>query len=401
MALKVLYVTMQFPVPSETFAAVEIRALLGQEVEVAIATFKPKPKDCNDVLRDRRLPNIEIDHNSLFSSLRGLWVALRPPSLPLRLLGSLFTRGNVTAGSVLKSLALVPRTLDLFDKIRRSPPDIVHLYWGHYPSLLGLLVHELLEDVTLSLSLSAYDLHSRYGPSIELARQAPLVFTLARANTPALKNFGVLEGRVHVVYHGIDVEPETFRDAQEKTLEVVIAERLVPLKRTTESLRVFRRVLDKCPAARLSVLGDGPEKMHLQEMVDHLGIGDAVQFLGHVSHEEVFEQFSKSKVLLSMSSSERLPNTVKEAMLRNCIPVVSRTMGIDELISNQKTGFIIEQGDIDQAAYAVVRCLQEWESLSNLRVAARHHITENFSSQAVALQRREIWKKTIDNRRRP
>ncbi len=417
MNLKVLYITVQFPVPSETFAAVEIRALRRQQASVSVATLKPARRESDTMLQEHGLTDIEIDHNSLVSSLRGCWIGLRNPPLTIRLLKAVFATqdsappsssaktgidetGTVeresSKRSILKGLALIPRSLDLFDKIRRTSPDIVHLFWGHYPSLVGLLVHEFLEDVTVSLSLGAYDLHSRYGPSIELAKKAPAVFTHVQANRPVLRSFGVEDNRIHVVYRGIDIQEQTHGTEDGKPLDVLIVERLVPAKRTSDSLKVFREVRDSIPTARLTIAGDGAERESLMKQAAELGLKDAISFLGHVSHGKVFELCSKSKVLLSMSASERLPNAVKEAMLRDCIPVVAHTVGIEELISEGKTGFIVEQGNRAQAATAVLNCLRDWDGSAALRTAAQRHINETFDSNAVAHRRRKIWQKLLE-----
>ncbi len=388
---------MQFPVPSETFAAVEIRALQAHQVQVSVATFKPKPQNCDDTLSERRLDDIDIDHNSLISNLRGLWVGVRKPSLPLRLLKSLSQNGT-TIVSLLKSLLLIPRALDLFNRIQRSPPDVVHLYWGHYPSLLGLLIHYLLRNIPVSLSLSAYDLHHRYGPSIELGKAAPLILTLAKANVVELRRLGFDDRRVRVIYHGVDIDKQAIPKTIKHSVEVIVAERLIPLKRTADSLRVFRKVLDERPDATLTLMGDGPDKDQLVALVEELKLGAAVRLTGHVGHEQVFKGFDSAKVMLSMSTSERLPNTVKEAMLRDCIPVVARTVGIEELIDHGATGFIVEQGEIDSAARAVLTCLNEWDSLEGLRTSAREHITSNFDSLVLADRRIQLWRETLDAR---
>lgn len=213
-----------------------------------------------------------------------------------------------------------------------------------------------------------------------------------------LNSLGVEDSRIHVVYRGIDIDENTDRTHEEKTLDVIIVERLVPVKRTADSLQVFRQIRDGVPNAQLAIAGDGPEQKALEEQVAQLGLKEAVKFLGHVSREEIFAQCSATKVLSSMSLSERLPNTVKEAMLRNCIPVVAHTIGIDELISDQETGFIVEQGNTAQAADTVVRCLQAWDDLAELRNAARLHIIDRFNSQALARQRIGVWHKAAAKR---
>ena len=41
---------------------------------------------------------------------------------------------------MLKSVVFVPRSLDLLASVRARRPDVVHLFWGHYPAIVGYLV---------------------------------------------------------------------------------------------------------------------------------------------------------------------------------------------------------------------------------------------------------------------
>ncbi len=393
MALKVLYVTVQFPVPSETFTAVEIRALRRLGVEISVATLKPRPRDCDRLLRERDLEQIPVDHNSPAASLSGLWSCLLHPLQTAFLLKIILTSCWRKPADILKSLILLPRSLQLFDKIRKAPPQILHLYWGHYPSLLGLLIQRFLPALPVTQSLSAYDLHSRYGPSLVLARKLPVVFTLARANVAEIQSLGVARESIQVVYHGVDIDALSPGGEKAKTPRIVLAERLIPLKRTDLSLRAFALVRDRHPDATLTLLGDGPERSRLENLARELGIDPAVTFAGHVSHDQVFAEFQHARIFMTMSSSERLPNTVKEAMLAECVCVVSKTVGIDELIEDRRSGFLVEQEDVEAAAGIMADCLARWDALAELRRAARDQIERNFSSAAVAGRKRDIWQR--------
>ncbi len=393
MTLKVQYVTVQFPVPSETFTAVEIRALRRLDVEISVATLKPRPRDCDRLLRERDLEQIPVDHNSLAASLCGLWSCLLHPLQTAFLLKIILTSCRQKPADILKSLVLLPRSLQLFRKIKKAPPEIVHLYWGHYPSLLGLLIHRSLPGLPVTQSLSAYDLHSRYGPSLVLAREVPVVFTLARANVEQIESFGVAREAIQVVYHGVDIDSLAADGEKAGPPRIVVAERLIPLKRTDLSLQAFGLVHEKHPDATLILLGDGPERSRLESLARELGIDAAVTFAGHVSHDEVFTQFQRAHLFMTMSSSERLPNTVKEAMLAECVCVVSKTTGIDELIEDRRTGFLVDQDEIETAARIMSDCLSRWDALEDLRKVAREHIEQNFSSAAVARQKHDIWER--------
>ena len=393
MALQVLYVTVQFPVPSETFTAVEVRALRRLGVEISVATLKPRPRDCDRLLRERDLEQIPVDHNSVGASLGGLCSCLLHPLQTAYLLKVILTSCRGRPADIVKSLVLLPRSLQLFGKIRKAPPDIVHLYWGHYPSLLGLLIHRFLPSLPVTQSLSAYDLHSRYGPSLALAREVPVVFTLAHANVGQIESFGVTREAIRVVYHGVDIDALAPGGESVEPPIIVIAERLIPLKRTELSLRAFGLVHETHPDATLTILGDGPERGRLEDLARELGVTSAVTFAGHLSHDEVFAQFRRARVFMTMSASERLPNTVKEAMLAECICIVSKTVGIDELIEDRRTGFLVDQEDVETAAKIVIECLAQWNAHEELRKSAREHIELNFSSDAVARQKRDVWQR--------
>ena len=81
----------------------------------------------------------------------------------------------------------------------------MHLYWGHYPGLVGHLVMKYLPEIVLSSSLSAYDLFENYECSKPVARSAAFVRTWAGVNVPAIEAYGVSPDRIKVFYQGIDV----------------------------------------------------------------------------------------------------------------------------------------------------------------------------------------------------
>lgn len=401
MSLQVLYITVQFPVPSETFAAVEVRALRAEGVDLSIATLKTKPGNAEQLNRERGLEDIEVDYATLRSFIGGFWLMFRHPKLSFLLLRTVFGSCRNRVSDLIKSLWLIPRSLELYKKIERHSPNIVHLYWGHYTSLTALLVHRHLPDVSVTQSFSAYDLHMSYGPSIVLGKDLPVIFTLAEANVPLLAELGFDPDRIEVVFHGIDTEAAQKAEIPMRKGRVVLAERLIPEKCTADSLRALKRVLEQHPDLSVEILGDGPERGRLETLAAELGLGEAVKFLGHVSHAQVYKSLAEAEVFLMMSNlaEERLPNAVKEAMQAQCLCVVSRTIGIEELIEDQETGFVVEQGDIEMAASRIASCLEDRPEWPRMRAEAKNHIESNFSSAAAARQRIEVWEKLAGNKR--
>jgi glycosyltransferase involved in cell wall biosynthesis len=300
----------------------------------------------------------------------------------------------------LKALALVPRSLALLRQLKTQEPDVVHLFWGHYPSLLGLLVKRRLPGCIVSLFLGSYDLETRFPLSISLARQADLLVTHARANLPVFSALGLTAERVHVSYRGIELPGRLPAPAKTHGL-MVVAERLVTEKRTDDALRVFAAVSRKIPAAQLLVLGDGPQADTLKALARLLGIAERVTFAGHVPHGAVLEALARAEVALTMSRNpaERLPNVMKEAMLQRCLCLSSRTPGIEELIDDGTNGFVVDLGDVDTAIDRLQAALLDHEAAAAFGHRAQTKIVEKFNVDHLMAERLAQWAALRRNQR--
>ena len=390
--MKIAYVTMQFPVASETFAGVEIRALRSLGAEVSVLAYRGAPARAETMLAERGLAELPVDQGGLAANLRGLALVFLRPADSCPLIATIFAHCWCRPLHLLKALALLPRSLDLLQRLEALKADVLHLFWGHYPSLLGLLVKRRLPRVVVTQFLGAYDLEEGLSLSALLARRADGLFTHAKANLPALSGLGLDAERVEGSYRGIEI-PATPPAPQKTRALMVIAERLVPQKRTADTLRLFAAVAAEVPDARLRLLGDGPELEPLKDLAKDLGIEDRVIFAGHVPHQEVFRHLAEAEVALTLSQSrsERLPNALKEAMLHRCLCLTSRSPGIDELITDGETGLVVAPGDTAGAARRLVALLRDPDAVARMGGKAQAHVLAQFDIGRVMADRLRRW----------
>src|SRR5690606_30995070 len=135
--LRVWYITMMIPAPSETFAANDIRALRRLGLDVSAHALRPAHKMSEELVEQQGLKGVNITHGNLADVLVGLWLMLRHPRVAGQALTWLVKHSLRKPSHLIRSLVLLPRTIQLFHMIRRARPDVVHLFWGHYPSMLG------------------------------------------------------------------------------------------------------------------------------------------------------------------------------------------------------------------------------------------------------------------------
>lgn len=393
--MRVWYILMTFPRPSETFVCNDIKALRGLGEEVSVRTLLSSPKGAEELLVERDLGGLPVECASLRTQMRGLGVALRRPRTAWRLLAWIVGHSRRYPRHLLKSLVLVPRALDLLVQVERERPAVVHLYWGHYPAVLGHLILENCPQVTLSLGLSAYDLVTGYPGSRSVARRAHLVTSWAAANVDSIAALGVVRDEIQVIYQGVDLSRVRGREFEKVPHRIVTAGRLIAAKGMDDVLQAFKGTLQRHGDATLVILGEGPEKAALEQLARDLGIGEAVTFAGHVSHEEVFEQMGSAEVFLFMSRyrGERLPNVVKEAMACGCIVVTSRTTGIDEVIDDTINGFVVEQGDTDTVVERLDSIFARPAEALSVAAAGTRRVYSRFDLEQIMRDLADRWRR--------
>lgn len=388
--MKVWYVFSQFPAPSETFAGTDVRVLRELGVQVRAVNLRPSHPRAVALLREWGLEDLERDEVTPGKLLAGVGQMVRRPGLLTRLLGIIVRDNGRHPVQVVKSLLALPRVFQLHRALAADPPEVLHLFWGHYAALLGLVVHRTQPRVVVTVFLGAYDLRTRYATSATLARQAHAVFTHARANVPLLARQGIPPEKVRVAWRGVDFARLEAPGVVRQPRRIATAGRLTREKGMIEVVETFARVQATWPDASLCVMGDGPLRATLERRVRERGLR-RVEFTGHVPHAEVFRRLAGAELFLFLSHEEHLPNAVKEAMAAGCACVVSRTTGIEELVIPDEGGLIVEAGDVAGAAAAVDRLFRAPDLRERLVRRAREHLEAHFDARRNLARYVEVW----------
>ena len=122
---------------------------------------------------------LATSHNGIAATLAGVGHALTRPALLGRALRWIVASSQRSWRDALLSVVLLPRAFDILAGLERRKPDVVHMYWGHFPTIVGYLVQRRLPDVVTSVSIVAYDLERAYGGSVDVARRADVLRTHA------------------------------------------------------------------------------------------------------------------------------------------------------------------------------------------------------------------------------
>lgn len=403
--MKVSYITMQFPVPSETFASLDVESLRKQGQDVSVYGMRPKHVQFESLMAERGHAGLPVAHFSFASLLGFLAFLLRHPLMAFSLLRWIFSCCAKQPKHLFKSLVLFPSAISIFDSVFKKRPDVVHLFWGHYPSMVGYLVKKYMPNTVVSMFLGAHDLVSAYPGSVKLSKDADVIFTHSKSNLATMAGMCIDVSRVNVVVRGTKLDfPYEWSHGKFEALDSPVfltAARLIEEKGVDDVLRVFSKVLERYPEAKLNIAGDGPYKAELIKLAEDLGCSKNVLFLGHIKQTKLIRRMSDSHffILMSRYPSERLPNVVKEAMYQQCVVLTTRTEGIDELVNSGVSGFIVDKGDYSTATELIIRCLSYPNEAQAIAVEAKKIIEQHFDVDKSMQEYIELWEATLKEKR--
>jgi glycosyltransferase involved in cell wall biosynthesis len=169
------------------------------------------------------------------------------------------------------------------------------------------------------------------------------------------------------------------------TIEVLLVADLVDrIKNVADVIRCFATLYSRQPAARLTIVGDGPDRAMLTDLANAQSIPEGtIRFLGRLANDQVYEQLRRSDFLVMNSRVETFSLICAEAM--SCgKPVIATRCGGPESFVIPETGILIGPDRPQELLEALERMCGNYESYDPDRI--REHAVKRFSKAAVGRQ---------------
>ena len=151
------------------------------------------------------------------------------------------------------------------------------------------------------------------------------------------------------------------------------------------TILAFQKVLKKHPHLKLKMIGDGELFDVSKNLVKSLGLENNIILLGGLERKEIVKHLEKAflflqhSIVASNGDSEGTPVGIIEAMAAG-LPVVStRHAGIPDVVIENKTGFLVDEGDINTMAKAIIKLAENRKLLSEFGTNGKVLIEKNFT----------------------
>jgi glycosyltransferase involved in cell wall biosynthesis len=291
--------------------------------------------------------------------------------------------------------------IKLYRLMRREKPHIVHTHTAT-AGLLGRLAAKLAGVPVVLHTFHGHVLRGYFGPLRSktlvwmerfLARLSDRIVTVSEGQRRELAEYGVapLE-KITVVPLGFELEAllacESHRGqlrrelglAYESKLVGIVA-RLVPIKNHRLFFQAAQVVAEAVPQVRFLVVGDGEQREELEAYAGEMGLEGRILFTGW--RRDLSRLYADLDVVALTSINEGTPVSLIEAMAAG-VPVVATAVGgVPDVVADGETGYLVEDGDVNGLAEAIIELLRSPEKAREMGMAGRKAVYPKFTSQTL------------------
>jgi glycosyltransferase involved in cell wall biosynthesis len=292
-----------------------------------------------------------------------------------------------------------------------KPGTVVHMHGGFIPvfSSISSLLHAAgIPFVftphgsynTIAMLKSGWR-KKLYMPLFEkpMLRKASLVHLLGQSEQQGLMK--VLPAKKNaLVPYGFEAPVSQSNHTQQRQASFTIAYcgRIdIHTKGLDALLHGFAQLHNMHADTRLELIGDGPERVKLEEMIRQLGLQNAVTLHGSKFGEEKLELLRAADVFAHPSRNEGLPSAVLEAASEGLPSVVTVATNVGDSVLQHNAGIVINDTDVSQVQEALTQLYELWKQDALLPMSnnARKMVAEVYNWKRILNEFTNMYKSVV------
>lgn len=386
---KVAYVVLWLPEPSQTFVLDEVNTLFQMGLDVEVFTlYGPRSP--------RRLAGTPAALPPVFhfgsTALPRLLHTLTQVEAQFGPGARKFLRGVIgrrwrsleTTGEALWA-ALSGVTLATI--LPGRGVQHIHASWANGPATAAWVASRLT-GIPFSFCGRAHDIYPPDGALLEKLADAAFVRTENDANRHYLADLlPAAAPKLHTIYNGVPLKADIVNPPEiAPPYKILALGRFVIKKGFSYLLEACHLLAQAGLDFQLTLAGDGPEKTHLQALVQQYRLDSRVLMPGFVDRQQVRELMAATQLFVMPSivapSGDRdgTPTVIAEALLHQVPVVGTEVCGIPEMVRPGETGWLAPPENSAALAHAIVQALADPAEARRRAVNGGELMREEFDS---------------------
>jgi glycosyltransferase involved in cell wall biosynthesis len=255
-----------------------------------------------------------------------------------------------------------------------------------YNRLIVLILHPLLKFLSTST-----------------LRKADRIIVINEITKKILLSRGIDAKKIVIIPPGIDCSRfsgNAYMQVVDKdNLELIAVGGLIKRKGFDLIIKAIAEVVKTNKNIKLRILGDGPQRKDLANLVRSLSVEKFVVFEGRLSHREMGGRYKKSQVFINMSRAEGFATVCLEAMASGLAIISSKVGGFNDAIKNGVNGYLVEQEDYMELSKCIKRLLENEHLINKIGQKAREDAVKKYDWQKVIIpQYLKIYREVINKK---
>lgn len=363
----------RFPQIDETFILREIDELERQGQPVLVV---PLLRGQQKVVHDEAKPwvnralYVPLFSPAVFAS--NVKAFLRGPLRYLRLLWTLIAGTFLRPSTLIRTLALFPKSVHLAMVLPKRGIRHVHAHFASHATTMALIVSSL-SDITYSFTVHGPDVFVHRMLLREKIAGARFIRSISMFNKAFLCGLfpALTEGKIEVVHSGVNPEvyeqaalehePAPAQPTPKRKLRLLSVAALTPSRGFPFLVDACARLVRSGAEIECRIVGAGPLREATEQWIAEHGLSDSVKLVGLLPQHEVARLMGEADVFVLPSviavdgQMDGIPVSLIEAMAAGKPVIASTISGIPELVKDNVNGILVDAAYAGRLAEAVQR----------------------------------------------
>lgn len=196
---------------------------------------------------------------------------------------------------------------------------------------------------------------------------------------------------VRLIPNGVDLTIFSPRPKMKLPYKLIVTTSRLNLKNGVDTLIAAMTYLPE--DHHLAILGSGPLKEELEDLVERFNLADRVNFLETLPQDQMVNYLAQADVFCRPSRSEGLGNSFLEAMAVGVPCIGTSVGGLPDFLINNQTGFVVSVDNPQELAKTISKVidLKDAPTLNQITTNAAKLVKERYAIEVVVAQMEKLF----------
>lgn len=268
--------------------------------------------------------------------------------------------------------------------VHRANPDIIHAHFGPMGVIIAPVAQKL--NIPLIVTFYGFDIsklkrqefwREKY---LDLWNQVSAVTVLSLEMKKDAIEMGCPESKIHIVHLSRELTNIQCKEVTHPIVNFISVGRLTDKKGHMFTIKVFEKLREEGLRLNLEIIGDGEERIKLEEYIVNNNLTDEIKLLGPLSNQRTMEKLYESDAFIltcktaENGDKEGTPTVFVEAQAIGLPCISTKHSGIPEMFPNNNQWMLAEEEDMNGILQRIRLLLQKskQELVDTIKVGQEH-----------------------------